>query len=110
MPKDFTGMSIEEVRAYGSDPRSPKGIESAYEFDYRAAAAQVEAAEATKAASIATIKTADYTRRSAEYGERNAKYMLWSVIVLAIASILSFGVSVAGFLVALWTYQRNITG
>ena len=50
---------------------------------------QKKAAEAEAKAAEASIITAKATERAAEATERNAKYLLWSVIIAAIAALFS---------------------
>ena len=69
-------MSLEQLAAWAAErlPNSMARAMAETEFTRRQAAAQIEAAAYTK---------------------RNARYMLWSVIVLAISSVLSLIVAIA---------------
>jgi hypothetical protein len=63
---------------------------SAAELERRKATWQRKAKQATEDAANAAIETAEHTRRS-------ARYMLWSVVVLALASALNLVVSFAAW-------------
>ena len=54
------------------------------EFTRREASAHERVVQAQEAVATAAIATAEATRRS-------ARYMLWSVIVIAVASVLNLG-------------------
>ncbi len=83
MPSDREKMETWTLGAVadsmaGAQPGTAAHTRGAAEILRRQTAIQEEAAEAQKRAAAATIDTANATRLS-------AKYMLWSVIVLAVA-------------------------
>jgi hypothetical protein len=72
-PGDLTERSLEELVQHTGQPESQMALWTQLEFLRRQTLIQREAADATKEA--------------AEHAKRNANYMLWSVIVLTLASI-----------------------
>lgn len=82
--RDLEKLTLEQVAGSAGVPGSVASQEVQLEFTRRQTQAQIEAAEATK-------ETATYTRQ-------NARYMLWSVIVLAVASVASFVLDLLAFL------------
>jgi hypothetical protein len=75
-------------------------VEASAELERRRTVFQQQAAEAQERATIAQQEAADAAKETARYTQQNACYMLWSVIVLAIASAVTA-------LFSVWDYFFN---
>jgi len=60
----------------------------------QATEAQIDAAYAQKEAALWAERATEAAQATAAYTRQNARYMLWSVIVLAISSVISLGIAV----------------
>ena len=98
-------MSLDALADFGSnaEPGSPNAHSVQMEFLRRqtesqlaADGAAIRAAAAAEEAAQAAVGSAEAAKETARYTKDNARWMLWSVIVLAAASVANLLVSLAG--------------
>jgi hypothetical protein len=97
------GMDIDELGAWGAvEPNSRRAHAATVAFQrlqtkaaMETAAAQKEAADAQIKAAADSSKAAKAAEDTAIYTRASARWMMWSVIVLAIASIINVGLELA---------------
>jgi hypothetical protein len=96
---EVKGMDIDDLGAWGAvNPNSDRAHAAAVAFQRLQTKAAMDAATAQKEAADAQIRSAADSSKAAKaaedtsiYTKASARWMMWSVIVLAIASVFNAG-------------------